>query len=356
MSILTRDYPASRPSFISFPVLLGLVFVLFGYLNPLSAEAQNPQFDQIRDYIERNAELLEWARDVVRDTENMPARRVLEEAFNLHRRSSVLLDNNRPLMAYNTAKHSRTATRNAVRMARESMGYEERVRTLSEHFRDRYTHLLEQARQSNNQRALDFLRRSEGMALRAREQYQQGDARLAFNMFEQAVELMNRAARMLAGDVGGERLDLKIEMAQIALDRAREKNQENAVPVARELLAESELALGRAQTFRDQGQPDRALKMANIALRLANRVTNADIGGPSAETVQRQIERWDGRSERVAEMVQGAGDDDSRRLLMQARQRRDRAAQSLEQEEFEPALRLIRAAHNLLTQAEDMIR
>lgn len=338
------------------PVLASLLFVLFGFLNVLPAQAQDSQYEMIQQYIERNGELLEWAHDVVRDTENMPARRVLEEALGLHRRSVRLLDDNHPIMALNTAKHSRTATRNAVRLARESMGFEERVRLRSERFLDQHAHLVEKAREANHQRALDFLRRSENQAIRAREQYQQGDARLAFKMLEQAEELMNRAGRMLAGEMGSDRLGQKIEMAGMAVDRAREHLMENANSAARKLLAEADHALGRAQDFSDQGQPDRALHQAEMAIRLANRSLNSAAGAPGVEAVQRQIERWDDRNGRISELVQENGDDSARRFLQRAAEQRTRAAESFAQEEFEPALRQIRAAHDLLTQAEDMVR
>jgi hypothetical protein len=356
MSTHNTENSYQRSAGFPLPALWGLLFVLFGLLNAQPAEAQESPFDRIQDYIERNGELLEWAHDVVRETENMPARRVLQEALNLHQRSGRLLDDNHPVLAYETAKTCRTATRNAVRLARESMGFEERVRLRVERFRDQHARLLEQAREINNQLALDLLRRSEGMAIRANQQYQQGDARLAFKMLEQAEELMNRAARMLGGTGGPERVDQKIEMALMAVERAREKLQDSSDPAARKLLAESEQALGRAQDFRDQGQPDRALQTANMALRLANRATSAHAGGPSAENVQRQIERWDDRNIRVTDMVRESGDETSRRLLDQAQQQRGRAAQSLDQEDFELALRQIRAAHDLLTQAEDMVR
>jgi len=339
----------------AFPALVGLVFILIGIFQVVPAEAQNSQIEQIQLYIERNAELLEWAFDIVRETENMPSRRVLEEALGLHRRSVRLLDDNHPLMAYNTAKHSRTATRNAVRMARESMGFEERVRLRAERFRDQHSRLLEKARDANNQRALDFLRRSETAAHRANEQYQQGDAQLAFKMLEQAEELMNRAGRMLSGG-SADRLEQKIEMARMTIERAAENLQESATPAARKLMEESEHALGRALDFRDQGQPDRALQLTDMAIRMANRAMDSSSGTPEAETVERQIERWDDRYERVSESVRDAGDDSSLRILQRARDQRGASLDSMKREEFEKALRQIRAAHDLLTQAEDMVR
>ncbi len=353
----TRTQEQARIFSMASPLMtaFGLLFVLFGLLHAQPVLAQDAQHEQLQEYIERNRELLDWAYDVVRDTENMPARKVLEEALNLHRRSIRLMDDY-PLMSYKTAKGSRTAMRNAVRLARESMGYDERIRLRSERFRDQHAHLLEKAREANNQQALDFLRRSESMGIRAYEQYQQGDARLAFKMLEQAEELMNRAARMLARDGGADRLDRQIEMARLALERAQEKLENSADPAARKLLTESDEALDRALEFRDQGQPGSALQMAGIAQRLANRAATGGLNGLNREVVLRQIERWDERSERVTEMVRDARNDTAVRLLERAREHRAGAGQSLDQDEIETALRRIRAAHDLLTQAEDMVR
>ncbi|MCP4292243.1 MAG: hypothetical protein GY780_10480 [bacterium] len=340
----------------NFIIFWGLLFVLIGIMNAPDSQAQTPQYDLIAEYIERNTELLEWSYEVVRETENVPARQVLKEAQNLHLRSIRLLDENHPLMASNTAKSARTAMRNAVRLARESMGYEERLLLRVERFRDQHSHLLEQAREAHHKPALEFLRRSETMALRAQEQYQQGDARLAFKMLKQAEELMHRAARQLANDGGGEKLDRKIEMARTSLERAQEKLQNSDDPAALKMLTKSDEALDQALVFRDQGQPGRALQMANLCQRLARQAMNGASTAPNSEAVERQIERWDERHNLVTEKVLNSKLEAARRLLERARQQRFDSERSLGENEIETALRRIRAAHDLLTQAEDLIR
>ncbi len=357
MIIPTQERSQKTIKASSLMMAWGLVFVLFGLLNIQPALAQGSQSEKLQEYIDRNAELLEWSHDIVRETENMPARKVLEEALNLHRRSIRLMEDGRFLMSYNTAKHCRTAMRNAVRMARESMGFEERVRLRSERFRDQHAHLLEKAREAHNEQALSFLQRSENMAVRAYEQYQQGDARLAFKMLEQAEELLHRAGRMLSsGGNGFERLERTIEMARLAQDRAREKLQNSTDSAALKLMTESDEALDRALDFKDQGQPERALQMAGLAHRLANRVADGNFSGPSDEAVLRQIERWDDRSDGVLEFIREARNETANRLFERAREQRKSASESLDQDEVETALRRIRAAHDLLTRAEDMVK
>jgi hypothetical protein len=356
MSIPNREQSSLGPVVHTHLVILSFFIVLIGILGAESALAQNHDSDRIQEYIDRNAELLEWAHEVVRESENVPARKVLNEASNLHQRSMGLMQQNHGMRAFNLAKNCRTATRKAVRMARESTGFEERVRLRSERFRDQYTHLLEQARESNNQQALDFLRRSEHRATRAYEQFHQGDAKLAFKMLEQAEEMMHRAGRLMGPAGAPERLDRTLEIAQMTIERVREKLQEHADPAAWKLLTESEQALDRALGFRDQGQPGRAQKMADLAHGLANRAGGFGGTGPSDETVRRQIERWDSRNERVEEMVSESGVESAHGFLVKAREHRNRAGQSLDQEDFEQALRQIRTAHDLLTQAEDSLR
>lgn len=354
MSTPNRESRASMPRRGLNWALVGVMLILA--VAPVPAQAQHDQREQLQEYIERNAELLEIAYEAVRETENMPARRVLNEAANLHQRSIQFFEDNRLNAAYKQAQNCRTATRNSVRLARESRGYDERVRMMSERFADQYANLLEQARESNNKKALDYLRRSENMAHRAKEQYHQGDARLAFKMLEQAGEMMNRAARMLADAGGPERLEHKLEISGQAVERAREKLQDSADPAARKLLTESEQALDRAQGFRNQGQPGRALQMANLAQRLANRAVGLAAGGPSSEAVDRQIEGWDQRAEKVTELVAESADETAARLLERAREHRQRAFESLNQGENETALRQIKAGHDLLTQAENRVR
>lgn len=332
---------------------LGLLLALMS--NPGSAMAQNSQYEQLQEYIDRNAELLEGAFDLVHTTKNRPARRTLEIAANLHHRSVHQFDDNRLIVAKNTAKSSRTAIRLAAQMARESMGFEERVRLQAEHLRDQLAYLLEQARERNNQRAIVFLLNSEDIALSAREQYQQGDARLAFKMLQRAEELLNPAYRMLAQNRGPDHLDHKLEIAWLAVEHARDKLQECSDPAALKLLTESKETLELAWVLLEQGQAGRALQLTDLAQRQANLAVSVGSGGPSPETVRRQIERWDKRADQVADQVRQSGDEDAGRLLERAREHRKRARESLDKGETELALRQIRTAHDLLTQTEDRI-
>lgn len=337
---------------------LPLAVLLLGWtlIMPSAVQAQADPQEQILTYIERNAELLEWARDLVVETESVPARRVLQEANRLHQRSLDLLDQERPVVAFGAARRARAGMWHAVGLAREALSYEERLRLRSDRFRDLYAHLLESAQESHDTRALEFIERAESQALRAREQYLQGDAKLAFNLLEKAEQLLHRAARLLAEGAGPERLERNLERTAAMIDQTRELLDEVTDPAALNLLAEAEEALDRAREHQDQGQPGRALQMSGLARKLAGRARALVGGAPDSDLVQAQIERFDERARVVSEKVQESGSEPARRHLELALDHRDRAQQALADGEIEAALRQVRAAADQLTQAEGLAR
>ena len=88
-TLQTRRFPRTAAA-----LLLGLVAVLL--LQPAAAVAQFGSGEQVAAYIERNAELLTWAADLVSATEGGPAREVLMKARDMHQRSVGLMRGERP--------------------------------------------------------------------------------------------------------------------------------------------------------------------------------------------------------------------------------------------------------------------
>lgn len=322
------------------------------------AAAQTGNREQVRDYLDRTEELILWARDLVAETESGPARRVLQSAADLHQRSRRAYEGDRPVQALEISRRARTATFHSVRLAREAMGLQERIRIRAERFGDVHRQLTERARETRNQQATDILDQARRKADRARELYRQGDFKLAWKMLEQAGDLNRRAARLLADAGGPERLDNELERTTGLLDRTAERLGAEAEPRALDLFEQAREALDRAYRARDEGQPGRALQMADLARQLARRAEGiAGAGaGVGSDEVERQIERFDERFGRVADQVREAGNDRARDFLDRARRTRDQAAGDLAAGNHEQALRRIRGAHDLLGQAEDVMR
>lgn len=333
--------------------LLALVIVAM-LSGPVSAQGHGQ--DQVANYIERTEELLYWAQGLVSETQSVPPRRVLEQAVDLHKRSMGLMGNGRMAEALGVSRRSRAAMWHSVRMARESMGYEERIRIRAERFGDQHSQLQERALDARDQRALDFLRRAEQHSLRAREQFHQGDFKMSWKLLEQAGDLMQRAARLLADGTTPERLEMEMDRARLLIERTRDNLGPQPAPQALRLLAEAEESLARAQEGMAQGQSGRALQMTGLARQLAIRAASLDGSGPDEEAVRRQLERFDQRSDRVADVVRDSGSKQARDMYERALQHRASAAEALGEGNRELALRQIRAAHDLLGQAEDLVR
>ena len=247
------------------------------------------------------------------------------------------------LEALGVSRRSRAAMWHSVRLARESMGYEERIRIRAERFRDQHSQLTERALEAGDRQALEFLRRAEHNANQAREQYHQGDFKLSWKMLEQAGDLMRRAARLLADGTTPERLELEMERARMLIERTRDNLAGQPRPQALRLLAEAEESLVRAHEGMDQGQPGRALQMTGLARQLAIRAASLSDGGPDEEAVQRQLERFDERSARVADGVRDSGSKQARDMYEKALRHRTRAAEALADGDREMALRQIKA-------------
>ncbi len=322
---------------------------------PTPAQAQMGG-DSIRQYLERTDELLGWARELVGETESGPARRVLRQAHELNQRGWGLMERGMMMESLAVARRARDAMWHSVRVAREAMGLEERIRTRSERFRDQHGHLMERAREARNQQALEFLERSRQQADRALDIYRQGDFKLAWRLLEQAGDLMRRSARLLADGGGPERLELELERTRQLIDTTRDRLGADATESQRKLLAEAEEALQRAMSASDQGQPGRALQMVGLAGKMARRAAQQNQGSGDEDAIQRQLDRFDGRAERIADRVREAGSDPARQAYDRALRQRDEAVAAQQAGDAERALRQVRAAHDLLNRAEDLTR
>jgi hypothetical protein len=312
--------------------------------------------ENLRDYIGRTGELLEWAQDLVLETENQPARKVLREAADLHERALKLAAEDKPVLALGVDRRARAAVWLSVKLAREAMNFEERVRIKSERLTDLYGKLLEQARDSQNEPALVVLRQADNQAERAREQYLQGDARLAFEQLKKAEQLLQRARRLLDEGGSADRRDQDLERTRMLIERTGELLGDQDNPAARKLLADAIESFDRAKEHLADGQPGRARRMAEVARKLARQAAELAGQEPGPAAIQRQIERWDERSARLDERIQAAESRPATQAYQRAMEHRKRAADSLGQGETQQALRQIRAAHEMLDQAKKLIR
>jgi hypothetical protein len=343
-------------SVVTGPVWLVVLWLALVSATAGFAQGDHQDFDRVAEFIQRTEEILLKVEDAVRNSESARAVMILKEAWRLHETSYRLLDDARPLFAYRTSQKARQAGLHAGQLARGDLGFEERARIRANYLRELYDDILARAQETNHERALRFLEEAERLYLRAEEQYSQRNYEIAFNLLESAETMLRRAARLLFEAGGAERLQNELERTQNLIDRTHERLGENADPAAVDLLVQAEDVLAQAREAVGRGQPLQALRLAKQARHLAGQAASVSGDAPEAPAVQEQIDRWDSRYARVAEIVEESGNEDAMRLLERAVQHRNGAEERLAAGNTKAALRQIKIAHDLLHEAGELAR
>ncbi len=335
-------------------LLIGLAVLSAG---PAPAPAQDR--DRLEQYIARTGEIIDRARDVVRESDSQRARRVLQEAERLHQRSQQMSSQGRDVMAYGMSRRARQGAQQAARFGREAGGHEERARLRLERYREVRDQLADRAREAGDERALRFLRDADEQAQRASDHFRQGNHAMAIELVEAAETMLGRTARLLFEGGGAARLEREHDRVRELIERTAEQLAA-ADPAARatgtDLLRSAREVLARAREADDRGRPLQALQSLRLARQLVGQAAAAVGGGLTAEAVSEQLARWDDRAEMVADRVRESGSRDRAAILTRAREHRRRAGALADGGEFELALRQLRAAFDLLDEANESTR
>lgn len=331
------------------PVLSLIVLLLLGLPLAGNVYAQGAG-EELRAYLDRTDELLDWAGDLVGQSGSDQARRVLDRARQLQERSRDLMARQRPLDAFAVGRRARDAMWHSVRLARDAAGLEERLRLRRERFDDQYGQLAERAREGAPGRASDLLEQAREQARRAGERTTQGDLQLALKLLEQADDLLRKAARLLAEGAGPERLSQDLERTRQLVDDA-ESRLAGADAGVLATVAEAREALERAEEAASGGESGLVLQHAALARRLAQRALAESGERPDVEAVSRLLARFDERAGALAGPVHQSGDGQQLKAFERAREQREAAVRALKEGRPGVALRHLRSAHELLEQA-----
>ncbi|HOX25729.1 MAG TPA: hypothetical protein PLL30_10830 [Candidatus Krumholzibacteria bacterium] len=338
-----------------FPTIILLGLAVLAAAPPASAQDDAT----LEEYIEQTGEIVAWADEQVRESESTRARQVLDEARHLHLQSQQLQHGGQGRAAFATSRRARTAAQQAVKIAREALGLQERARVRLDRYADFRDQILDRAREADDDRVLRFVHESEQQALRARDQFGQGNFEMALQLIEPAEDLLGRAARLLFEGSGAERLEREVERTRTLIDRTAERIDSGTsvgVETARDLLESAREALRHAEEFQLREQPLRALHSLELARKLAGQAASATGDRIDPETVADEIARWDDRQAAVADAVDAAESPQAEAALARARHHRDRAGRLQGSGDCAQALRQIKAAFDLLNEASELTR
>jgi hypothetical protein len=322
-------------------------------LAPGPASAQSGTGNAVREFIDRNAELLDQAAALVQETNSIKARGLLETAASLHKQSVALLDQNATAMAGRTAVRAREVIQQTIAVARREARVEEQATRMIE----RAVTRLEQARGAFEETGRDDLNarrlivESGDNLRRAREQMQEHMFETSLRLAESSLALSTRAIRMLRGDGRGPDVAEEIDRTQRILDRVTETPA--ADPSLARLVEQAVDMQRRAFRSAEQGETAIAVEQTRGARTLALRALRA--GGPAAasseEDALRAVQLTDDILEGARGVAAEAADDALARRIAEAARQQDAAHRALDADDYPQAIRLTSAARDAVRAA-----
>jgi len=331
-----------------------LVALVVVALMPTIASAQvSGTQEEAQQTIERTDEYLADIFALVQESDSDQAREILRSAHRKQVQAKNYFDAGRYPLAMRTSIWARDICRQAERLVRGSVGFEERARRYLDNLVEQYERIKERAEETDNAQAMVFVRQAENLYHRARQQFDQTRYERAFLLLREAETALRRAARLVLETGDGERLRHDMERITQFIGSARERLGDQADPALLRSLDHAERTLEDARVALEADQPLRAMRLTQRARREVERVLRQSQSGLSAAAVQREIDRFDERMTQLRDQDLGTT---ALRQLDHAGRLRDDAEQALIRGEKELALRTIRSALNLLRLAGESTR
>ncbi|MBU0743521.1 hypothetical protein KKA85_07335 [bacterium] len=341
---------------LGLPVLAALALLTALTVWGVAPAAAQAAIEAAPDVLERTDEILQDLAPLIHESESEQARRIFEDAVQKQQRAHQLLSNDHPGLAIDLSLRARGAAREAERLARSSLNYEDRVRDYLDRLMELYEQVKERAQETNNAQAMRFVHEAENLYHRAREQYRQTHYQQAFALLQSAETQLKRAARLLFEAGGAEQLERELDRTADLIALAADRLADVDDPALADMLGRAGENLNRARRALADQQPLQALRFARRARDQAQNVLRQLGPAPDVEGIRAQIEHFDAQLDGVVEEIRASGDQEALRLLDRALALRDQAREALARGELEQALRGIRTALNLLRQSAERIR
>ena len=314
----------------------------------------------LHDAIQRNAELLDTARELVRETNSVKARASLAVAEKLHQQSLQYLRSEQYLAAAETAKRAREVIHQTIALAKREARLEENAAKTIERATNRLDYarqLLGETRSSVSEPARKILEESHGQLRRARDNMREHLYEVALRLAVSSIELSNRAVNLLKQDsVGPDAVLQEIERTDQALERLRERMSGDVVPSVRHMFEEASELQQKAKRSYQDGHYRIAIDLTRKSRNMAMRAFRLGTGETPSETVEQALQLTDMLLREAREI---AAEKDSDRLdkhIEQAADMQMKAKEQFRQGNFDTALKLTLRARSVLKDALGDVR
>jgi len=347
-------------------VMAGFAAVCFAALAaPTTANAQTAgDLTRLRDYINRNAELLDSARELVNATNSVKARRSLDAAAKLHQQSISLLntgvDSRELSRAYTVAKKAREVIHQTIAIAKREARIEEHAIKAIE----RATERLERARRARDETGTRDAAGVNKLLEEAHTQLQRSQDNLREHLFEVALrlalsseEFSTRAIAIIkstSSNVGA--VEQEINRTERLLDRLRKQIGTGGDSQVHRMAGEAADLQDRARASYRANQPGAALELTRQARRIAMRAAKIYASQANDESVQQAIRLTDGLLRQAHDMAGDRNADRFDKQLERAEQLQSDSKQHFDRGNYAQALRWTLRARSILKDSLDGLK
>ncbi len=344
-----------KPSFIALPIVLATLLALAPIFTA-PALAQHNDRDRLAEELALTDQMLEQARDHLRQSTDAKSNQMLEQAAALQRRAHDFFEQGRYVMALSMTTKARDVIK---RIVGEFVSRNE-DRTLVEQQLDRTDDYLDRARQGlagTDAPALQmFVDEAARMQDRAREYFSENNLKQALQFTRRAQELLKKASDQV-GDRRRQQGQFEHYLQQTRDDAEslHEFIYNSGSDEATRLFEAGNEQIDRAQQLYEMGRVEEAIRMlaqARSKIGQAQRIIQI---GNSPQGTQRAIDIAQHRHDNLQERARDNGNRDVLDLLDEAADKLQRARNLYDQGEYQRALVMVRIVMELNQQAARML-
>jgi len=343
-------------------ILILICLTLSATFGVVDAQTSN-DLGQLRDYISRNAELLQRARELVSATSSVKARHSLEVAIKLHQESVNLLNT---ATADRDFSHIASVARKAREVIMQTIAYARREAKLEESAIkaiERASARLEQARRLRNdndapdEAASRLVEEAHEQLVRSRQSLREYLFEVSLRLAISSEEFSTRAIRLMkrdSADIGI--LEREIMKTERVLERVGNRVGSDANDQVQRMYNEARDLQERAKQNYRSNQNTVALELTQQARRLAMRAAKIHGGSANNDNVDEALRLTDALLEEAIHIAREKAADRLGKQIDRAEQLQSDAKQQFANNNFDQALKMTLRSREILKDALDSIK
>ncbi len=334
------------------PLLIAWIAgMILGFVGPAAAQNGGGDGGAVEDALRRTDEGLARATEIVRESDSLRAREVLDRATQIQQQAWDRFQGGRRVMAGRLTLEARDIGARSVRIAREAG----QLRSRAQREGERAMRILRRAREdlgpdagAQTLRLLDEARAQiDRGVVQFREQHFEAALRLAIS----AQRLVRQAVGASSGSAAAPRVLRELERTDRLIERALPIVRDSGDPAATAILDRATDLQATAWDAHRDGRPRVAHASTREGRGLVNRALGLVRGATDPARIEKALADTDALIGRVADVVRESGHDTSIRLLETARKHQTQAHELHSGGRMKEALAKTRVARRLATRA-----